>query len=61
VSSRLFCSQVKFSTTVPSQLLGPGAGTDFLLLCVRPARLILLKLDLRPIYSAMLTRAVSWL
>jgi len=40
---------------MPSQLLAPDAGTDFLLLCVQPARLILLKLDLRPICSAMHT------
>jgi len=45
--------------TAPSQLLAPDAGTDFLLLSVQSARLILLKLDLRPIYSAFLTRAVS--
>src|SRR6218665_3911047 len=50
---------VRRMKTAPSQLLAPDPGTDFLLLCVRPARLILLKLDLRPIYSALLTRAVS--
>jgi len=36
----------------PYSAAAPDAGTDFLLVCVRPIQLTLLKLDSRPICSA---------